>query len=214
MKRTAFVIVISSLGCSSGTDPRGGYDEGETEGVLGPASGSESWTGTSAISDGATQGGGFDGTTDAPDPETTGDASTGSSGMDETGTTDGEESDASGTSSGTENGPLGEPGHCCSINSVPGCTEPGIEACVCDFDDYCCNEAWDFTCVQIAQQCGKTCDPDSDVNEPCCQSSDAPGCESAELESCVCASDPYCCEDGWDDNCVALASLCGAECIL
>lgn len=40
-----------------------------------------------------------------------------------------------------------------------------------------------------------------------------PGCEDPEIEACVCAVFPSCCDESWDDSCVFLAAdSCGAGC--
>jgi hypothetical protein len=36
----------------------------------------------------------------------------------------------------------------------------------------------------------------------CCEANGTPGCDDAGLETCVCASDDYCCSNEWDDVCV------------
>jgi hypothetical protein len=36
----------------------------------------------------------------------------------------------------------------------------------------------------------------------CCEANGSAGCEDAAVESCVCASDAYCCTNEWDDICV------------
>ncbi|MBX7077922.1 MAG: hypothetical protein K1X88_01970 [Nannocystaceae bacterium] len=36
----------------------------------------------------------------------------------------------------------------------------------------------------------------------CCTVAAALGCVDADIEACVCAADPYCCTDGWDELCV------------
>ncbi len=48
-------------------------------------------------------------------------------------------------------------GDCCTAQAVPGCSDAGIEACVCAFDDFCCSTAWDDTCVLEAADCGAFC---------------------------------------------------------
>lgn len=39
-------------------------------------------------------------------------------------------------------------GNCCEPHDLGGCTGPGIEACVCAADDFCCTEEWDALCVR------------------------------------------------------------------
>ncbi len=50
----------------------------------------------------------------------------------------------------------------------------------------------------------------------CCEPGNA-GCSDADVESCVCSVDPFCCETAWDGFCVALVDTagcggCGADC--
>ncbi len=54
--------------------------------------------------------------------------------------TDGSTGDDSGTG-GPAKGP------CCAVHSTPGCSEPGVEACVCALDGLCCDKEWDQICV-------------------------------------------------------------------
>jgi len=37
--------------------------------------------------------------------------------------------------------------HACCVVGVAGCADPGIEACVCASDPYCCATEWDIVCV-------------------------------------------------------------------
>ncbi len=41
----------------------------------------------------------------------------------------------------------------------PGCTDAGIEACVCEIDDLCCTNAWDDVCVGevVSAGCAAAC---------------------------------------------------------
>ena len=41
---------------------------------------------------------------------------------------------------------------CCDPHYSPGCDDAAVQGCVCAFDDYCCNQAWDQQCVGEAQQ--------------------------------------------------------------
>ena len=38
----------------------------------------------------------------------------------------------------------------------------------------------------------------------CCETSETPGCNDYEIESCVCEKNPWCCEMKWDDICVQM----------
>lgn len=50
------------------------------------------------------------------------------------------------------------------------------------------------------------------VSNDCCTTSPLPGCTDAAVLECVCANDPYCCENAFDDLCVQGAALCGNLC--
>lgn len=43
---------------------------------------------------------------------------------------------------------------CDSAHNSPGCGNSQIEACVCDYNCYCCEAQWDNVCAQQAQQLG------------------------------------------------------------
>ncbi len=49
---------------------------------------------------------------------------------------------------------------CCDPGDGPGCGDAGVQACVCDLDDFCCAEAWDELCVAEAEAyCELGCPP-------------------------------------------------------
>ena len=62
------------------------------------------------------------------------------------------------TDTGDPTGDLtGEPddvGNCCMERATPGCNVDAIEQCVCAQDDYCCDTAWDATCVGEVESFG------------------------------------------------------------
>jgi hypothetical protein len=67
-------------------------------------------------------------------------------------------------------------------------------------DAFCCNTAWDSTCVQEVQTV---------ANSPACACSHGVCTTGAALtDGCspvatsVCAADPYCCATAWDGICV------------
>lgn len=127
---------------------------------------------------------------------------------------------------GEQSVPVG-PGDCCGPTLRPGCTDPEVEACVCDFDSFCCEVRWDEVCADQVVTFGCGCgfgpftgdggsgsddgsvssdDGDSggeDLPGACCEATAAMGCLDLEIEACVCASDPYCCDFAWDNHCVA-----------
>ena len=45
-------------------------------------------------------------------------------------------------------------GNCCEAHDTAGCTGPGISACVCAADDFCCTEEWDALCVRSVTDSG------------------------------------------------------------
>ena len=93
------------------------------------------------------------------------------------------------------------PGDCCEVGAGPGCADPTVEGCVCADDGYCCDVAWDSTCVGLVTSlaCG-TC---SVTPGACCEPSGGPGCADTTIQACVCAVDAACCDVAWDDICVA-----------
>jgi hypothetical protein len=92
------------------------------------------------------------------------------------------------------------PNTCCAPTGEPGCPEAAVSECVCAIDPFCCDVLWDETCVALveANECGM-CQP-----APCCAPSTMPGCAAdPEIEACVCAADPFCCDEQWDNLCVS-----------
>ncbi|HAC08958.1 MAG TPA: hypothetical protein DCG14_04805, partial [Phycisphaerales bacterium] len=61
---------------------------------------------------------------------------------------------------------------------------------------------------QIAFEAMSCCDPPA---HGCCEVGSG-GCDDADIEACVCAIDPYCCETAWDAICIdaIAAGGCGA----
>lgn len=121
---------------------------------------------------------------------------------------------ATGTTEGeTTTGP--EPGLCCTPLDQAGCAEdPGIEACVCGLDAFCCDTQWDDQCVGTAvRQCGAACEMGGD---DCCSPAALPGCPAdPAVETCVCGLDGFCCDEQWDGMCVELAQNdCGLDCMI
>ncbi|MCB9566286.1 MAG: hypothetical protein H6710_03565 [Myxococcales bacterium] len=94
------------------------------------------------------------------------------------------------------------PGPCCEAHGGLGCDDPGIAACVCEIAPGCCEKGWDEICAGLVEflECGLCEAPP--VAE-CCAAHDTPGCDDLEVEACVCAQDPLCCEAPWSDVCVA-----------
>ena len=85
--------------------------------------------------------------------------------------------------------------HPCNTTSAsPGCSDPGIQATVCAADAYCCNVAWDATCVNEVTSTGAT-------GDACCADNGGPGCGDITVSDCVADYDPYCETGRWDSLC-------------
>ncbi|MEM6990342.1 MAG: hypothetical protein AAF721_07595 [Myxococcota bacterium] len=90
---------------------------------------------------------------------TTGDASTSSSAGMSTGMGIGAESSTGGDEpqGSSDDGSI-PGGECCQTSAMPGCGGTEVEDCVCAFDEFCCNQAWDDQCVSEAvNDCNATC---------------------------------------------------------
>jgi hypothetical protein len=50
---------------------------------------------------------------------------------------------------------------CCGPSDVPGCTQPEVEACICNIDPFCCVFRFDQSCVNLGiARCGAACASD------------------------------------------------------
>jgi hypothetical protein len=49
-------------------------------------------------------------------------------------------------------------GSCCDENDMGGCDDMDVETCVCDIDDFCCDTAWDATCISLVPVCLGLCE--------------------------------------------------------
>jgi hypothetical protein len=94
---------------------------------------------------------------------------------------------------------------------------------LCALDPYCCQAAWDTTCVgEVKSICGQSCSAPPPVAadagaSSCVHSTCATGVAlSSTCESCatsLCAQDPYCCTVQWDATCVGeVKSICKKAC--
>jgi hypothetical protein len=80
-------------------------------------------------------------------------------------------------------------------------------------DPYCCDNKWDSACVTLAKaECALDCGG-TPIDHGCCVTGTA-GCDEPTVEACVCAADPFCCEDNWDSMCVSKVGslLCAESC--
>ncbi len=105
---------------------------------------------------------------------------------------------------------------CCTTGSK-GCTDISCCQKICIIDSFCCDSAWDETCVNEAHSLG--CYSRSSMacalGDHPCDEIGAPGCNVGECCNAVCAVRRCCCSVEWDEECVALAKeLCilGVNC--
>ena len=76
-------------------------------------------------------------------------------------------------------------GDCCEPHDGPGCDDPEVTGCVCQFDQFCCEQYWDAICVDEAQdQCGLWCGGPTECEEICAEF------ECGEWENCYCGTCP------------------------
>lgn len=97
---------------------------------------------------------------------------------------------------------VGEP----LVNNCDACTTS-----TCAADPFCCTTAWDSRCVQeAANGCGLACQV---CSHSLCNQGTAleTGCDPCV--TAVCAADPYCCNNTWDQRCIDDAqTTCGLQC--
>lgn len=127
--------------------------------------------------------------------------------------------DGTGGTGGGGTGGAPPTGECCEPHDSPGCNDPSINACVCQGDEYCCDQHWDNLCVQRVEEdncgsCGGSAGAPGTGGTggggtggiygvgDCCEIQPTPACEDVEVADCVCAGDPYCCRYDWDALCV------------
>ncbi|KAL6062901.1 X-linked retinitis pigmentosa GTPase regulator [Balamuthia mandrillaris] len=124
---------------------------------------------------------------------------------------------------------------CCmeNLNGCGGCSDPSIQACVCDLDPSCCEDVWDSLCVTLAtSECtvsssreerrargegliGRGRGKEEDLfrcegqclDFSCREASACAGCNSVAVEKCVCEEKGRkgCCETQWGEICVQTA---------
>jgi hypothetical protein len=162
----------------------------------------------------------------APGPggEDDGSGSTGGDALDDGATLDTGETGGDPTVGPIETGdeddgaPPGGNGDCCAAQPQGGCADAMIEACVCADDPTCCEQAWDDVCVESVAglgcgQCGNAPPPGGDDGGggvgACCMAHGMGGCVDAMVTNCVCNVDPFCCEQQWNEECVALVDELG-----
>lgn len=125
------------------------------------------------------------------------------SGSDDTDTSTGDGPGTFMSDTGADTGELPDQ-PCCVATPEPGCADEPTESCVCALDPYCCEQAWDEACVNtaLASDCS-TCPMGFEpALADCCTANTVGGCTDPVVQDCVCAVDPYCCTQAWDQLCV------------
>lgn len=106
-------------------------------------------------------------------------------------------------------------GSCCESNGTPFCDNAECCEAVCAVDPFCCNTSWDSACATNAINLCVTCGGGScgapDSGE-CCQANGTPFCNDPECCETVCAVDPFCCNNTWDDLCAENAGNLCVDC--
>lgn len=111
----------------------------------------------------------------------------------------------------------GDPGagSCHVVHSLPSCGDILCCTIVCAADPFCCQITWDEACVAAANA---GCEPFPSVcGDPvageCFLPHGTPYCDHAGCCLEVCAIDPFCCAEWWDQTCAAAATAyCVLEC--
>ncbi|MGB0715627.1 MAG: hypothetical protein ACPGXK_07110 [Phycisphaerae bacterium] len=105
----------------------------------------------------------------------------------------------------------------CNFNSVPDDCESAADCNNNQFPDIC------DIAVGLVPDCNDNLIPDAcDIEDGnssdcgwgpsnCCEEHDSPGCTNPEVEACVCAFDPLCCQadQTWNTSCVLVVELAG-----
>ena len=127
-----------------------------------------------------------------------------------------------------------EAGSCFEADGAPYCADAACCAVVCEVNPYCCDVAWDSSCVAEAKTYCVSCDlpvvpgevhekepcgedTNGGCNLPqlgtssCCHPGSAPGCDNGDCQQLVCEYDAYCCEVMWDSFCSSIAPLLCTE---
>jgi hypothetical protein len=121
---------------------------------------------------------------------------------------------------------------CDKASTKPGCQDKALALCICrgpsaeGGNAFCCNERWSYVCVDGALSVSAC----KFVSNKCCEAHPGDGCETPQIEQCVCnevqrmkreeadaGRDPAtvhdCCREGWSPFCAILATtVCSATC--
>jgi hypothetical protein len=102
--------------------------------------------------------------------------------------------------------PAAATGDCLTPHAGPGCDDPDCCATVCELNPVCCEEIWDPSCADLADQaCVGLCG--ASASDSCFVAHGTPSCDDAACCDAVCTVDPVCCSAVWDAQCVILAQL-------
>jgi len=127
-----------------------------------------------------------------------------------------------GTCGGGGGGSCGAPNgnDCCAANTTPGCSDATCCEAICAADPFCCESQWDQICANAAiagcdpSACGGGGGGGGSCGKPngndCCAANTTPGCSDATCCEAICAADPFCCNNSWDQIC-ADAAIAGCD---
>jgi hypothetical protein len=99
-------------------------------------------------------------------------------------------------------------GECDMAHEGPGCADESCCQTVCLAEPFCCLGEWDELCAEMAaQRCGalEACEG---ATGACDAAHASAGCENLSCCVDVCQRDSFCCTDGWDAQCAAMAAQC------
>ena len=99
-------------------------------------------------------------------------------------------------------------GSCFSPHANPNCDSASCSSAVCAFDPFCCSTSWDASCAALA---GFACPGNPGTcggagTGSCFQTSPNGACNDVTCCTAVCAIDPTCCSQAWDNICVIIAN--------
>jgi hypothetical protein len=103
--------------------------------------------------------------------------------------------------------------HSCFSTGGPFCNDAACCDLVCGLDPFCCNVAWDLSCVTEANSYCLGC---GGVSTGSCFEAHGPFCNDEDCCNMVCSVDAFCCNVQWDAACVieatqmCLTEYCGA----
>lgn len=96
----------------------------------------------------------------------------------------------------------GAAGDCFAEHADRGCSDATCCGTTCDADPYCCDVEWDDICAsEAAGLCTGNFSACAAGAGSCGAENGSPGCEDVECCNAVCADDPFCCVDTWDNLC-------------